>query len=261
MTTTIISDCHDANAVGRQKTRATTLLGFPTNFISVSNDLEASGNLIDTLDAIDGQDGVVLVNVAPRNGTGKKWNNGTPFGYFWHNKTLILATIAGFTLSFLKKLHLVDSIKVVDISTCLSLIAKDACLSDDSKKRIIDSQFRSYDFLPYLAEYLLKNKEIQSEQKNLSETQDAPPSVWWIDNFGNCKTTVLPEELPIQNNYLVTTKLGALPFYPRLKDVPDQQPALIIGSSGYQNIRFLEIVIQGNSAAKHYQLSSGDFVL
>ncbi|MBI1839007.1 MAG: hypothetical protein HYR95_01760, partial [Candidatus Colwellbacteria bacterium] len=103
MNITIINDCRDANAAGRQAARAATLLGGTVAFIGVTNDLEASGNLIDALDAIEGKGGIVLVNVAPRNGTAKKWENGTPFGYFWYKETLVLASVDGLTLSLVKK--------------------------------------------------------------------------------------------------------------------------------------------------------------
>ena len=71
MNITIINDCRDANAVGRQIARATSLLGGSVSFIGVSSDLQASGNIIDVLDALEENPGIVLVNVAPRNGKAK----------------------------------------------------------------------------------------------------------------------------------------------------------------------------------------------
>lgn len=260
-TITIINDCRDANAAGRQVTRTNSLLGSPATFIGVSSDIEASGNLIDALDAIENREGAVLVNVAPRNGPAKKWSNGTPFGYFWYKKILVVATIDGFTLSLAKKLRLVDSVNVLAVPNSFMAIGKGAGFVSDSKRRVIDSQFRSYDFLPRLAAFLLKHRGIRSAPLNISKISDAPPAVWWVDNFGNCKTAVLPEEIICGTNNRVITKLGELSYYPRLKDVPDKKAALVIGSSGLGNKRFLEVVIQGDSAAGFFNLSSGDLIL
>lgn len=257
----IINDCRDANAAGRQIVRTTALLGSPAAFIDVSNHLEASGNLIDALDAIEGHEGVVLVNVAPRSGSAKKWNNGTPFGYFWYKKIIVVASVDGLTLSLVKKLRLVDSVNVLDIPTSLEAMGKDTYLSGESKGHIADSQFRSYDFLPHITSFLLKHGDIRSTPLNINEISDAPPAIWWVDNFGNCKTTILSQEITCRADNRVATKLGELPYYPRLKDVPDKNAALIIGSSGLGDKRFLEVVIQGDNAARHFNLSSGNLIL
>ncbi len=260
MNITIINDCLDANASGRQITRATSLLGGPISFIGVANDLEAGGNLVDALDAIDGRAGVVLVNVAPRGGVAKKWKNGTPFGYFWHKSTLVIASIDGFTLSLVKKLHLIDFINIVDISIAINILTEDVPISSNRKRHIINSQFRSYDFLPRLAAFLLKHKHVASTRLDISKIISAPLTIWWIDNFGNCKTTLLLRDIASRKDGLVTTNLGPLHFYSRLKDVPDKRAALIVGSSGLGDGRFLEIVIQGASAAQYLGLSSGDAI-
>lgn len=72
MNTTIINDCWDQNATGRQVSRANALLSGPTTFVGVKNHFEAAGNLIDSLDAFNGTPGVILMNIAPRNGDAKK---------------------------------------------------------------------------------------------------------------------------------------------------------------------------------------------
>lgn len=258
---TIINDSKDANAVGRQETRVTSLLGSPVTFVGVSSDLEASGNLIDALDAIEEREGVVLLNLAPRNRQTDKWANGAPFGYFWYKKILVIATIDGFTLSLVKKLQLVDCVNVLEISSSLDRLIENGDIPKDLKEYIVDTQFRSFDFVPRIAKFLLEHKDTQSTPLYISEVFSAPPAVWWVDNFGNCKTTVLPEEISFKANNRVLTKLGELPFYSRLKDVPDKTAALIIGSSGLGTKRFLEVVIQGGSAAEHFNLSSGSLIL
>lgn len=68
----IINDCRDANAVGRQIARTGSLLNNPVSFIGVTSDIEAAGNIIDVLDAYGEHPGIILANVASRNGKAKK---------------------------------------------------------------------------------------------------------------------------------------------------------------------------------------------
>ncbi len=122
MQITIINDCCDENAKLRQISRAGSLiknssvnprtkglkgwlvkkiLGFSENsdFSNFANnfgggvncfgaksEIEAAGFLVDAIDAMEGREGIVLVNVAPRGGKSKKWENGAPFGYFGAGK-------------------------------------------------------------------------------------------------------------------------------------------------------------------------------
>src|SRR5215469_12078503 len=103
MFVTIINDCKDENAFGRQQTRASMLFNTHVTTIGVEfgETIEGSGNIIDMLDASDGAKGILLVNLAPRHGEGKKWENGTPFCYFSYKDTLVVSTVAGFTLSLI----------------------------------------------------------------------------------------------------------------------------------------------------------------
>lgn len=259
MVVTIITDCFDENAKGRQITRAGLLFGSPISFIGVDSGLEASGNLIDNLDALKGEEGVILVNVSRRDGEAKQWKNGPPFSYFWYKKTLVVASINDLTLSLVKKLTLVKSINVMDIPIVINRLIEKKYISTELKEDVIDTQFRSFNFLPYVAKFLFEYKEIKSEILDMTEIPDAPDAIWAIDNFGNCKTTVLENEDTSKNNKSLA-KIAELPFYNRLKDVPNNEAALIVGSSGIENSRFLEIVIQGGNAAKHFKLSNGDLI-
>lgn len=259
MNITIINDCRDANAVGRQITRAASLLGGSVSFIGVTDDLQAAGNLIDILDALEENSGIVLINVAPRNGRAKKWENGTPFGYFWYKKILILASIDGFTLSFIKKFKLAWYINILDVSTVLDQLIACGALSKQLKDSITRTQFRSYDFLPRAASFLACGKKLCGTQLSIKNIPDVPPAIWWIDNFGNCKTTLLLDD--IKNQSCILTKFGTLPHFPRLKDVPDKTTGIITGSSGLGKNRFLEIVVQGGSAEKKFGISVGDAII
>ncbi|MFA7309044.1 MAG: hypothetical protein WC045_03160 [Patescibacteria group bacterium] len=258
MNITIINDCRDANAVGRQTARVATLTGFPVSFIGVKSDLEAAGNLIDIIDALEESTGAILVNVAPRNGKAKKWKNGTPFGYFRYKNILVLTSIDGFTLSLVKKLKLIESITILDIPKALDQMISGGVLSKEIKDLVTRTQFRSYDFLPRVATYLLSGKNLEGAKMSIKDVPDAPAVVWWVDNFGNCKTTFLNEDR--KDGISFYSKFSNLPYFERLKDVPDDTASIVSGSSGIGKKRFLEIIIQGKSAANEFNVFTGDAV-
>lgn len=261
MLITIINDCRDQNALSRQAIRTAALVGHPVHAIGVTSDIEASGNLVDMLDASEDKPAVVLVNVAPRNGKAKKWPNGTPFGYFRLQNALIITTIDGHSLSLVKKLNLVEDLHIVDVPEVIDYAVSEKLLPQELHDRIIISQFRSYDFMPRLAQWLTENIAIPSQPHDLKEVPELTHMVWWVDSFGNCKTTVLPEDIAFEPGKTLETKIGSLSCYSRLKDVPNDQPGIVVGSSGYGANRFLEIVIQGKSAANHFSLQSGSKIL
>ena len=267
MVITIINDCKDRNAEGRQVARASSLFACPVNFVSVSSNLdefstlEASGNILDIFDAMDGREGVLLVNVAPRSGKAKKWENGTPFCYFFYDKMLVVASIDGFVLSLVKKFGLVDFVNLMDIPVVLEEMIEKKYISENLKNHITNTQFRSFDFVPRVAKYIYDNKSANSKKVSISEIADAPKTVWWVDNFGNCKTTLLKEDLDIDDEGFVNLKIGKIKFYEKLKDVPNGEPALIVGSSGLGENRFVEIVLQGKRADKSFNISVGSDIL
>lgn len=241
----IINDSRDDNAMGRQATRVAALLGYPVITVGVKSDLEAAGNLVDLLDAANGQRGVVLVNVAPRNGAAKRWPNGTPFGYFLYKKTVVVSSLGGLTLSLASKLGAI----------------REATLIEDARPVARMSQFRSFELLPRYGADLLRGKKLAGRSFDLGEVPLPPKAVWSIDCFGNVKTTLLPGEIGFRAGATIQTRFGALTCCDRLKDVPNKKAGLIIGSSGLGDARFLEIVVQGVSAAEHFDLTIGDTVM
>lgn len=261
MFVTIINDCKDSNAFGRQATRAAALFDAHTQTIGVSSTLEAAGNLIDVLDASEGKRGVVLVNVAPRNGEAKKWENGTPFCYFYYQDTLVVSSIQGLTLSLVKKHALIHSVRLLDIPTVIDAVIKNGMLPKETGEKIITSQFRSYDFLPRVAQWIMNKIPIPHTLYPLANIPQAPRAVWLTDNFGNCKTTLLPHDLPFYPGKRVQTKAGTFPCFRYLKDVPNGKEALIVGSSGLGKERFLELVIQGGNAAEKFDLKPNTIIL
>jgi len=254
---TIITDCKDDNAFGRQMTRGASLFGYPPVPVGASDDIEAAGNLIDMLDASEGREGVVIANIAPRHGKAKKWKNGTPFGYFWYNKTLVVSTVDGYTTSLVKKLGLTDKIQVMDIEAVLNYV-KDKELYREQSNYIKKTQFRSYEFTPRAAKWVWKGTDIPAEEHPIADVPTMPNCVWWSDNFGNLKTTLLPEDIGFEVGKKIELKgIGEVTCYERLKDVPNDGTGMIIGSSGIMDKRFLEVVIQGKSAAKTYNIQNG----
>jgi len=246
---TIINDCHCPNARGRQEIRVASLFNCPTNFIKINSDLEAAGNLVDTLEAGLGEKGIILVNVAPRNGEAKKWKNGTPFGYFYYGQTLVVTTLDGHTLSLLKKLNEKPKIKIVNLKETVKL-------NFSSPEKIISTQFRSLEFSPRLASWIRRGKKIKEESWDIEKTPDLGALIWCVDNFGNLKTSIIEGTAEAEKIKSRLEKRG-FKFIDSLKNCPDNQTCLIKGSSGLKNKKFLEIVINGDSASQKLNLGTG----
>lgn len=264
MYVTIINDCHDPLTMNRQVVRASTL--FPATNIStvaVGNfaDLEASGAIIETLDAAMDEPGIILANVAPRHGKAKKWPNGTPFGHVKYKHTDIFSTVDGVTLSLLAKFGLAEQVEVYDIPTVLDAMIKAGKLAEHLRDPITNTQFRSYEFLPRVAKWYMQGIDIPHEVHALKDFLQTPLAVYSVDNFGNCKTTAWDKDLSHKAGSTLQTKWGAIMCYDRLKDVPNGESGIIVGSSGYRDHRFLEIVVQGKSAAAHFGIKVGDLLI
>jgi hypothetical protein len=267
MFVTIITDCSDTNAFGRQMTRASSLFGFSpipvaiTPEFEVPSDIEAGSHLIDMIDASRGSRGVILVNKAPRSGKAKKWKNGTPFGYFWYKETLVVSSIDGHALSLAKKFGLTDGINVFDIPTVMEFAKSQNLLEDWEADYVVNTQFRSFEFLPRVAKWVFDGVAVPTEFLDILEVPDSPDVVCFIDNFGNCKTTLLPEDIRFEEaKEIEFEKFGVLKCYNRLKDLPNGETGLIIGSSGLENNRLLEIMTQGESTKHKFNVIVGDRV-
>ena len=264
MFTTIVTDCKGENETGRQISRFNSLGLGPTNLIGVDSGLsanatiEAAGNLIDVLDATEGKKGVIVVNVAPR-GNKKDGENGTRFCYFYYKKTLVIATIGGYTLSFVKSFGITKKINLVDTKEVLSLAISKKLISNDLAEYIARSQFRSFDFAPRLAKWLIDEIKIPSKDSSLNPYSSVPNCIWHTDSFGNAKTTILTQDIKLKTIDKVKTNIGTFKFYERLKDIPDGETAIYTGSSGLGDKRFLEIATQNRegSAAKTLNLKVG----
>lgn len=264
MFVTIINDCNDPNESARQLTRANVLFDCPANSLRVGvySDIQSSGNLIDVLDASEGQKGVVIVNVAPRFGVAKKWSNGVPFGYFRHKETIVVMTVNPEVQQLLWKLKITREINVTEISEVIDILIGNGSVPQQRRQYIIDTQFRSFEYAPKLAKLLFDGIEVPSKILRLKGGRAVEKGkIWFIDSFGNCKTTLLRGDLIIDENGYVQTKWGKFKFYEKLKDVQNDDLGIYIGSSGIGLKRFAEITIQGGNASAGIGINIGDQVL
>jgi hypothetical protein len=258
MFTTFITDCKDDNARARQESRTASLLTTSTAFIGVDSDLEAGMQLIDILDATEGRPGIILVNVAPRGGHATKWENGTPFGYFWYQKTLVVASVDGFALSAVKALGITQEIALLDTHSAATAMLEAGFITSAAAMHIPLTQFRSFDFTPRVAAFIYLGNAVPTSRYTFEHVPDLPPAIWHIDSFGNCKTTLRIED--ITSNQATNTRYGSLPFIAQLRQVPDGTPALVQGSSGIDKTRFLELMTQRGNFAKAFGANIGDDV-
>lgn len=261
MFATLITDCGDPNALARVATRTTALLGCPVTTIPVVSsldgaaELEAAGNLVDQLDAALGTKGWIIANVAPRTNAARQKTNGTHFCHFTVGATNVIATLDGATLALVRKLEIIETVKVYPLEDTMRYAMLFGKVTAKDAARIMGSQFRSFDFVPYLAHWL-DNELVELTGKDFSvEPPDIGASIWHVDCFGNAKTTLLERDV-LENETIVFNE-QPLTRYARLKDVPNGEAGLIVGSSGYSNDRFLEIVVQGTSAARIFNLRVG----
>lgn len=252
----ILTDCQDPNARMRMEARCAAMFRWSRiHFVGVKNTLEAGGCLVDLLDALFGKQAIVLVNVAPRNGEAKKHTNGTPFGFCRVGNALVFGTVDGYIFSFLEKvLEQKLTVNVFDIPVAVRHLG----LSAAEQERVIRTQFRSFEFLPRVAHAVWRGKDIPATK--WSEAPPLPARVWWVDCFGNCKTTLLPQEVGFRPEATIRITVQGrecdLPCYARLADIPDGVIGLTVGSSGLGNYRWLEIMKQGASAAEALEFTA-----
>lgn len=274
----IITDCYDDNARGRQQTRFMSLFGVMPTFLSVvaptshleAGGIQATGHLIDQLDAAlsipaarrTGKT-VILMNVATRGeDVRRKWNNGTPFCYAWVQDVLVASTFDGPGLGLARDLGLIKEVQVMDIPTVMKAAIGWGELTEAEADRIEHTQFRSYEYLPLAARWIFEGRDVPSQTDTLEHINSMSGHIWFIDNFGNAKTSILPEQIGFEEGKQLKLAGGQMATcHRRLADVPHGTVALTIGSSGYQNRRFVEVTVQRGNAAKVLGLSVGDEVL
>jgi hypothetical protein len=269
----IITDCADDNARTRQELRFKSLFDVQPSFLGVSsyNSIEAAGNLVEQLDVLfhfplanKAAESVILVNVAPRSHDIKqKWENGTPFCMFRTGNTLVASTYEGHCLALARDLGITNSVELFDIPTVTKAAVAWGEITEEEANRINNTQFRSLEFLPLVAYWVWQGRSVPSTKQSLKELPSAFGQAWFIDNFGNVKTTLTKKDVDFTEGKQVTLSNGEVATcYTRLADVPSGATALTIGSSGYGNDRFLEVVIgQTGRASERLGLAVGSPIL
>ncbi len=264
----IINDCLDDNTRGRQCFALGSFLEKGVQaFVGVKTDLEATGNIVD-LAAASHSDAVILWNVAHRDGEAKKFGNGTPFCWTEFTKKtgekiIGFGTVDGFALSLPKKFGIFKSINLLDTSEAAEAMGKAGFMTSDEIRRAYSSQHRSLDFAPFAAAFILAGGQLPSSIIPIAQIPDCPDIIWWVDNFGNCKTSIVPlnpADFSSNIENAMNVRGEYLASFRHLSQVPDGWAAVDIGSSGIDGIECLEIVVQGGSAAKRFNLKVGQML-
>lgn len=260
----IITDCADGLARSRQELRFESLFGVEPAFLGVSSyePLEAAGSLLDQLDIFNNfpagdrqPSGVVLVNVAPRGeDVREKWDNGVPFCYFRTGDTLVVSTFTERVLALADRFGVVSEVALMDIPAVTKAAIGWGGLTPAQADKINHSQFRSLEFLPLVAYWLSNGREVPTENRQLKDLPDIKNLVWHVDSFSNAKTTLTPEDIGFEPGKQFKLADGSTAVcHSRLADVPKGVTALTVGSSGYGNKRFIEVIVghRGRAADKH----------
>ncbi len=93
--------------------------------------------------------------------------------------------------------------------------------------------------MPLAAYWLYQKVALPSSTRSLTDLFTVSDKVWLIDCFGNVKTTVRSGGADEQKIRLSGNNVE-LKYYQRLADVPKEELAVVTGSSGYGEHRFLE---------------------
>jgi hypothetical protein len=238
---TIITDCFDDNARWRQVARFASL--FPSTnvqLLGVKSDIQAAGFLVDIIDSFLDGNHLVVVNIAPRHGEAKKRKNGTPFGYFEFDGHTIISSVDGYVLSLVKKLQILKTFFIWDIPTVLEQAFLAEEISEEEKEHIMNSQFRSFEFLPRIAIWMAEESfEIPSKTFNLDQILDIWNKIWHIDNFWDCKTTILASEF--KREKIEDQRFEDVAYKKHLSQVETDETAFTVWSSWFDLERFIEI--------------------
>ena len=260
---TIITDCADDNARARQELRFSSLFGVQPTFLGVgarAPEVEAAGNLLDQLDALTNlpasapeSQPIILVNVAPRGDkVREEWNNGTPFCFLKVGKALVVSTFAGQSLSLIAERGLGDTVELMDVPTVTAAAVEWGELTPEQAEQVNRTQFRSFEFLPLAAYWVTKGRPVPAKTTPLRGQPEVRGKVWCIDNFGNVKTTLSAKDIGFKEGAELKLADGSMAVcHRRLADVPKDTTAIVVGSSGYGDERFLEVVVQWKDKGFH----------
>lgn len=242
----IVSDC-GGQAMSRMMTR---YMAIHPDAVCVPYEsrslLEAAGNIVDAIDALNGRAGAIVCNSAPRRDT--RGTNGSAIVYLQLGQTTIVSTVGA--LGLLKQLMPEMTARAVDV---------DAFMSDLGAERDTFN-FRGLEVIPWILRRLRDGENLENVSSQQTAFPAVEPCVWLVDTIcgepTNLKLSVLRSEAPwFKPGTEVEMRLGGaspkgIGCFERLTHVPAGQLGIYEGSSGLDNERFLEIAVMGGSAAK-----------
>lgn len=249
----IVSDC-GGQAMSRMISRYYALLDavcIPYDSLSL---VEASGNIVDALDAFRGFKSAVVCNSAPRRDT--RGTNGSAIVYGTVGKTIIISTVCA--LGLLKKL--------VPNFTARKVSVKSFMQSECGNKSDTTPNFRGLEVIPSVLSSLVYEHNVSGLSLPYSKDNFPliEPSVWLVDTIEgkptNIKLTILRDEASwFKPGDKITIKFGGEPFtpltcYERLTHIPDGEAGIYVGSSGLGDRRFLEVAVMGGRAAEMFNV-------
>ena len=134
----------------------------------------------------------------------------------------------------------------IDLLKAITWGKANAALQTEEAECILRTQFRSLEILR-IAKWLVDDEDraCALTDGTVGHFPRLPPAVWYVDNFGNLKTTISANEFPEVRPSLSLTRL---PVHRALSDVPEGTLAWVTGSSGFRGDRLMEIVLRGGSA-------------
>jgi S-adenosylmethionine hydrolase len=130
------------------------------------------------------------------------------------------------------------------------------------------SQFRSRDIFPLAVGAIARgDRSVLAEDFNHAVPDDFPANaVVYTDGYGNLKTSVKPDDLPVQKGKRVTVEINgkreSALVGSGIFDVADGEYCFAKGSSGWtrpdgQKVEFSEVIKRGGNAAKSFGTPPG----
>lgn len=259
----------DSSRDQNAKMRITARLGryFPGSKIEgfgVNNSIEASLFLLDLMDALvnpllparsissEKYSFGIIVNSAKRKGNN---NHNVTFGKVVIDDVLIITTLGGYELSLLKKLQILpQDTWAYDIPKVLKWAVDSKLITSDYGVFLNETQFRTFELAPLLLLWESNSLSGLSDCCNqVKEIPDLNNRIVFSDIYGNLKTSEF-SVYPIDYNRDFLLKIGdeergVITSYNQLSEIPDGKLGLNVwGSSGFNNIRLIELNVKGGSA-------------
>ncbi len=243
----VVSDC-GGQAMSRMMTR---LLALHSDAVCVPYEsatiMEASGNVVDALDALAGRPGAIVCNSAPRKHA-RETNGDTIVYGCVRGHAIVVATVG--TLGMLKKLVPDFSASAIDVDAFMNY------LSLGERRRF---NFRGLEVIPHI----LRSVRDRSNLSKVSSPHHTFPAVsqcaWLVDRIERKRTNIKLSILRCEAPWFVPGQKVMIQFsglsvrtmtcYERLTDIPENNFGIYEGSSGYGDNRFLEVAVNGGSAA------------